>query len=519
MVVNYKVVSKERHERQDRECLERFLAAPWEVGCEWVVNVEVGDGDLVTQIEQLVDELDLTGLLGSYHGRGSPAYPPARLLKLVLYEIQKGRCRPTQWHEDLKSNVIVQWIARGLCPSLATLYRFGDRVAPWVDDWNAQLLAWAIAQGHTSAQRGALDGTTMAAYASRHRLVSAKVLSQRLAALEACCVADQLGLALGHTSGWMAASSPGRRLQRQRYQRAAQRMQQLQACNQKRRSDKRKPPERIQVSVSDPDSALGYDKFNTFRPLYNVQVIGDVDSPFVLAYDVLPQVSEANLAEPMLERMLQLTGRKLQQLLADAAYATPQDLAVYDAAGVEFLGAFQENSYTQRKKRGRVAMLEKSQFRWLPEPQAYICPQGHLLEFEAKTSKPSSSGAPVRLEIYRCAPEHCRSCPLQGTCTSVPEKGRTIRRHEQQEVIDALRQRMALPESQRLYRRLRPTIERVFADMKEHRNLRRLSGRGLQRAKTQVGLTVLAHNMVTLANLRARKATQLHVTTPERAVA
>jgi len=503
MVFKYKVVDKERCERLDRDCFERFLLAPWEACREEVVSLEITDGDLVTQIEHVVDELDLSGLLDSYSGRGSPPHPPARLLKVMLYEIRKGRCLPTEWHDDLKSNVIVQWIAGGLRPSLATLYRFRDRVAPWIDDWNAQVLEWAIGEGHTQAKRVALDGTTMAAYASRHRLVSTKVLSRRLASLEACCVADQLSLAIGRTPGWMAESLAGRRLQCERYQQASRRMQELQQLNQRRRSDKRRHPERIQVSASDPDAALGYDKLNTFRPLYNVQLIGDVDSLFVLAYDVLPQVSEAKMAEPMLDRMMQLTGCKPEQLLADSAYATPHDLAVYDAAGVELVASFQENSYTDQKRSQRPAMLQKNQFRWLPEERAYVCPQGHLLPFEQKTSKQSSSGEQVRLEIYRCAPEHCMSCPLQTSCTSVPEKGRTVRRHAQQDLIDSLRQRMASTESQRLYRRFRPTIERIFADTKEHRNLRRVNGRGLHHAKIQVGLTILAHNMVTLAKIRS----------------
>jgi transposase len=509
MVVTFKVVGKERRERRERleiECLEQFVRAPWEVSSEEVISLEITDGELVTRIERVVKELDLSGLLQSYSGRGSPAYPPAKLLMVVLYEIQKGRCLPTQWHEDLKSNVIVQWIARGLRPSRATLYRFRERLAPWIDDWNAQVLGWAIEEGHTQAKRVALDGTTLAAYASRHRVVSHKVLSRRLAALEACCVADQLNLSIGRTPRWMAQSLAGRRLQRERYQRASQRMQELQLCNQRRRSDKRRPPERIQVSASDPDAALGYDKLGTFRPLYNVQVIGDVDSPFVLAYEVLPQVSEAKMAEPMLERMLQLTGCKPEQLLADSAYATPQDLAVYDAAGVELFASFQENSYTEQKKSKRAAMLQKNQFRWLPEQQAYVCPQGHPLRFEQKTSKQSSSGEQVRLEIYRCAPEHCMTCPLQTLCTSVPAKGRTVRRHAQQDLIDSLGQRMVSAESQRLYRRFRPTIERVFADVKEHRNLRRLNGRGLRHAKIQVGLTILAHNMVTLEKVRSETA-------------
>ena len=37
-------------------------------------------------------------------------------------------------------------------------------------------------------------------------------------------------------------------------------------------------------------------------------------------------------------------------------------------------------------------------------------------------------------------------------------------------------------------------MELAFADVKEHRGLRRFHSRGLRRARCQVGLLVLAHN-------------------------
>jgi hypothetical protein len=49
-------------------------------------------------------------------------------------------------------------------------------------------------------------------------------------------------------------------------------------------------------------------------------------------------------------------------------------------------------------------------------------------------------------------------------------------------------------------------IERYFGDAKEHRNLRRLHGNGLARAKAEVGLLVLAQTALMLARLRKSAA-------------
>ncbi len=46
-----------------------------------------------------------------------------------------------------------------------------------------------------------------------------------------------------------------------------------------------------------------------------------------------------------------------------------------------------------------------------------------------------------------------------------------------------------------LYRQRKQTVELRFADGKEHRKVRRFTGRGRERGEAQVGLSVLAHNL------------------------
>ena len=71
-------------------------------------------------------------------------------------------------------------------------------------------------------------------------------------------------------------------------------------------------------------------------------------------------------------------------------------------------------------------------------------------------------------------------------------------RQEHEGLVEALRGRMATAEAKALYRRRGQSVELVNADWKEHRRLRRFSGRGLARVRAEVGLMVLAHNRVTL---------------------
>ena len=64
---------------------------------------------------------------------------------------------------------------------------------------------------------------------------------------------------------------------------------------------------------------------------------------------------------------------------------------------------------------------------------------------------------------------------------------------------------MKSPEAKTLYRRRSQTVERSFADQKEHRGLRKFSGRGQERAAVQAGLSILVHNLRTLDKLRSAR--------------
>ena len=108
---------------------------------------------------EAVDGLDLAALFATYTGRGTKALWPDLLLKLVLYEIQRGRQSPAEWFLDAKENEPLQWMLFGMKPSRTALYEFSDRLEKFWDDWIQQTLHAAREQGMTLGDRAAVDGT------------------------------------------------------------------------------------------------------------------------------------------------------------------------------------------------------------------------------------------------------------------------------------------------------------------------------------------------------------------------
>ena len=244
---------------------------------------------------------------------------------------------------------------------------------------------------------------------------------------------------------------------------------------------------------------LARDKFNVFRPLYSVQLLRDLDSPLVFSYDVVTQNNDNGVLEPMVEQMADNVGHKPNEILVDSGYVSVRHLEFCAQAGITLYGPCQENDYSvqngKKTQHNQHTELPKSAFRWLQEKQSYQCPEGHCLLFRTKQTQQRADYT-ITLNLYTCPAEHCMACPRQKGCTRTPEKGRTVSRMDNEDLVDALRARMQTEDAKRLYKLRSRTVELNYADLKEHRGLRRFHGRGLSRATAEVGTLVLAHNLL-----------------------
>jgi transposase len=478
--------------------LDRFVAPPWDRRSpEWLqIDDALPVDHLARVIDEAVDQLDLRPLFASYAGVGSRAHRPDLMLKIVLYEIQTGHHSPAQWARDADDRRCLLWLGRGIAPARARWYDFRDRLGPLLLDLNREVLRWAVARGLTTASKGSLDGTMIAANASRHRLVNLARLQRRLTELDRVIAADKTRQDPGSIPGWMARLPATRRRQRDRFAEALRKLLKEHERNARRPADKRQEPDKIVIAPGDCEAALGRDKEKVFRPLYTVQVVQDLESSLVLGYEVFDRATDAGTLMPLRRRAHDLTGVWLARILADSAYASALDLVDCQKEGVDLYAPYQENDRTeQRLSEKPDRQIPKSEFDWQAEGQTYVCPQGHRLKRVGQESRDRVEGRSVELAIYRCPKEHCQDCPLASRCTR-SANGRTIKRNEHEELIEAHQAKMKTDEAKTIYKQRGQTVELRFADGRAHRGLGRFSGHGLKRVRIEVGLWILAHNMM-----------------------
>ncbi len=441
-----------------------------------------------------------------YRGSGSPAYPPDLMLKMALFEYLQGRTSPAQWHRDAQEHEALKWLGRGIQPARSVWYNFRDRMDRVIHDLNDDIIRDAVGEGLAAPTDAAQDGTTFRSNASRHQAFNQETLPKRKAKVDAAVQADQ------HQSSppeplpkWMPKTAVGRLELQTRMETAGQQLDVKLQENRRKPKSKRRQEKHIVVSLTDPQAPFARDKEKTFCFLYTTQFLVDADSLLVLNYSVAAENTDVGTLAPMIDHTQTVIGGTLRRISVDAGYTSLLDLIDCRDRNIDLLGPVQSNSFTAQKQAKKdSSRISNKDFVWLADEQTFQCPQGHQLVHEFREKLHRHAGRYVISHRYRCPPEFCLACPLRNRCATNPATGRTVKRLEGQELLDSQQEKMQREEVKAVYRRRGQTVERPFADAKRNRSFARFHGRGLARGRAEVGLLVMAQNLLTIHRLRKR---------------
>ena len=139
-------------------------------------------------------------------------------------------------------------------------------------------------------------------------------------------------------------------------------------------------------------------------------------------------------------------------------------------------------------------VLQKRDFTYLASWDVYYCPEHRELTY----STTSREG----YRHYRANVSDCQNCPIKRDCTQSPCK--VITRHVWEEAKDKAKARRLKNWAKCIYDRRKETVERSFADAKQHHGHRYARFRGLWKTQMQCLLAATAQNIKTVALLQAR---------------
>jgi transposase len=319
-------------------------------------------------VVEVIEQMDLSELVRQYAGRGSAAYHPAMLLGLLVYGYATGVHSSRKIERACHDSVAFRFIAANTQPDHDSIATFRRRFLVQIESLFVQVLVLAREMKCLKLGNIALDGTKIAANASKHRALSWEHASKIEAQLRE---EVQLLLKLAEKSdtrplndGLDVPAEIARREQRlgaiaqaklkieqrarerhaveqQDYEaKCAKRQAQREAGRKPRGQDPQPPSSEPrpgdQVNLTDEESRVMPGPGGGFGQSYNAQAAVDTETMLV----VIPHVSQATNDKreiaPVLDKVQALPQAlgQVQALLADTGYFSAANVNACEAAKV-----------------------------------------------------------------------------------------------------------------------------------------------------------------------------------------
>ncbi len=306
-------------------------------------------------VVEVIEQLDLSALVGAYRGAGSASYHPSVLLGLLVYGYATGVLSSRKLERATYDSVAFRFIAANDHPDHDTIATFRRRFLGDIEGLFVQVLVLAREAGLLKLGTVALDGTKVHANASRHRALSYEHACKREAQLKAE-VAALMALAEAADQadvpdGMSVPEELARRAERLRRiaeakakiearakarfaRERAEHEAKIRARKAKAKATGRKPGGRPpqppaagpgpndQVNLTDGDSRIMPVAGGGFEQAYNAQATVATGSLLVVATDVVQAANDKQQIAPMLDRLRRLPAALgvPETLLADSGY-------------------------------------------------------------------------------------------------------------------------------------------------------------------------------------------------------
>ncbi|WP_066366156.1 IS1182 family transposase [Neobacillus fumarioli] len=463
---------------------------------EWVP-----ENHLARLVSDIVDQLDLSAITKKYSDRGEEGYHPALLLKLWFYGYATGVFTSRKIRTALDENIPFRWLCGGDKPDFRTISDFRKNHLEQISGLFQQVLEIAMKLGYVSLGHVSIDGSKVRANASKHKAMSRERMKQELQRLESEIkeALKKAGVEEEQESPVLLPESVNAEVKdrQARLDKIREALSELEARKPEAESD---TPEKDQINFTDAESRIMDTKTQGVIQGYNPQIAVDADQHFIVGLQMSNSTSDQQQFEGVLASVAANTGRTPEKVSADAGYFSAANIGAAEAAGVDaYIAAVKEGKRAQNP-------YDKTNFRYDPETDTYVCPAGKLLELKA--TQHANNPKKETKWVYEC--QACCECPFQKDCAKGKSGKRTITRAESDPVREAMRTKVQSDAGKAVYRKRKAIVEPAWGEMKEVQGFRQFHLRGEQKVAGEFVLLALSYNIRKLHSAKNPKPATLY---------
>jgi transposase len=433
----------------------------------------------VRVIDACVDSLDLAELGFSKveaEATGRPPYDPHDLLKLYIYGYLNQVRSSRRLERETQRNVEVFWLIHRVSPVFNTLADFRKDHPEAIVGVCRSFIKFCREQSAFGGKVLAIDGSKVAAVASRRQVITKKKLAERDAAIErkvaehlkAMDVADAEETAAEPTKVDVAAALAALKAQRAELQQQAEQLV--------REGLKQKV-------LTEPEARLMRTP-RGHQVAYNAQIAVDAKHDLIAAFDLTNEGNDLQQLHPVAQQGKAAVAADRLTVVADTGYSNGEHGKLCEQAGITAIVPRAERVNPKGEQ-----FFSRDQFSYDRENDSWNCPAGEVLKlFKTSLTKQKKE--------YRT--QACPTCPLKSQCTDAAR--RVVVRGFHEDDREAMHQRaVADPNWMKLRRAL---AEHPFGTIKWLMGVPRFLVRGLLKAKAELALSVTGYNLKRLIAIK-----------------
>jgi transposase len=438
----------------------------------------ISPDDPVRVVDAFVDGLDLaelgfSGVVSEEMGR--PSYAACDLLKLYVYGYLNRVRSSRRLEAETRRNIQVMWLLHRLSPSFKTIADFRKDNAQAIVGVCRAFIRFCREQALFGAELLAIDGTKVAAVASRKKVITPDRNAKMNAAIDRKIAEYLAGMDDADREEPRAATPEAD---------VTAAIEALKAQRAKLQAQARDLAERglKQLVVSEPEAKLMRTPHG-HQVAYNAQTVVDARHKLIVAFDLTNEGNDQQQLHPMAVQGKDAVGGGEVTVVADTGYSNGEHGARCEQDGIT---AIVPRAETVNPKGNQY--FNRNQFTYDPSTDSWCCPAGETLSLYRISHTERKKEYTTRA---------CGTCRLKSQCTKAAR--RVIVRGFHEDAREAMHRRAMADPIWMKHRR--EMAEHPFGTMKWLMGLPRFLVRGLKKAKAELALGVLSYNLKRVINI------------------
>jgi len=435
----------------------------------------------VRAYDVFVDSLDLVelGIVIEPHKVGCPQYDPNIMLKLLLYGYSYGVRSSRKLERETHYNLSFIWLTSGLKPDHKTIAEFRRNNKSALKKVLRQCARLCVKLDLIEGNTLFVDGTKIRANASTRNTWTKKKCDKYLARIDKrikeilseCDAADQKEK--GH---------PSLVKMKEELKNSEQLKSKVENILNEFKAEEKKS-----TNTTDPECTRFSSK-QGYRACYNAQSVVDEKHGLIVSSDVVNENNDLHQFAGQIKQAHETLEKKCQTACADSGYS---DIDELDKVGRQDIKVVVPSPRQARRK--ETGPFDKYNFKYDPDNDYYICPEGHILTYRRTEIE-------KRRKAYRIKGSVCKQCCHFGVCTK-SKFGRKVTRLIKEELREKLQVQYEQPESQSIYALRKQKVELPFGHIKYNLKVDTFLLRGLEGVKAEASILSSCFNIARMISI------------------